>query len=102
MGICRQILESLPEWWSLVPDQSMILTGEGEGEQQSVCARSASGDWAVVYLARPCKVVLDAAIAALPAQLVNPTTGERTAARPHGQSVKTPDGWEDAVVLFQR
>jgi hypothetical protein len=102
MGICRQVLESLPQWWSLVPDQSLILSGEGEGEQQSVSARSASGAWAVVYLARRCRLVLEAAFSALPAQWVDPTTGERTTARPHGQSVKTPDGWEDALLLLER
>ncbi len=39
---------------------------------------------------------------ALPADWVDPRTGERTAARLHGQSAKTPDGWEDAVLLFER
>ncbi len=102
MGVCRQVLESLPQWWSLVPDQSLIVFGEGEGELQSVSARSASGDWAVVYLARRCRLVLDAAFSALRAQWVDPTTGERTTARPHGQSVKTPDGWDDALLLLER
>jgi hypothetical protein len=102
MGICRQVLESLPKWWSLVPDQSLIVSGEGEGQQQSVSARSESGNWALVYLARPCSIVVDAAFSALPAQWVDPKTGERTRARPHGQSVKTPDGWDDAVLLLER
>jgi hypothetical protein len=102
MGVCRQVLESLPEWWTLVPDQSLIVFGEGEGEEQSVSARAASGAWAVVYLARRCRLVLDAPFSAFPAQWVNPTTGERTAARLHGQSAKTPDGWDDAVLLLQR
>jgi hypothetical protein len=102
MGICRQVLESLPEWWNLVPDQSLIVSGEGAGEQQSVSARSASGDWALVYLARPCGIVVDAAFSALPAQWVDPKTGGRTRARPHGQSVTAPDGWEDALLLLAR
>ncbi len=102
MSICRQVVESLPKWWGLVPDQGLILSGEGEGEKQSVCARSASGDWALLYLARPCSIVIDAAFSALPGQWVDPTTGKRTAAGLHGQSVTTPDGWEDALLLLQR
>ena len=102
MGICRQVIESLPQWWSLVPDQGLLLTGEGEGAQQNVAARAASGDWALVYLASHCTVVIDSAVSGLPAQWVNPVTGERTKATPHGQSVRTPDGWDDAVVLFRR
>ena len=102
MGVCRQVLESLPEWWNLVPDQDLFVHGEGEGEEQSMAARSSSGDWAIVYLARPGRVVLDSSIAWLPAELIDPRTGERTATKPHGQSVKTPDGWEDAVFVFRR
>jgi hypothetical protein len=102
MGVCRQVIESLPEWWRLEPDQDLFIHGEGEGAQQNVAAWSASGDWALVYLASQCKVVLDSEIFAMPAEWVNPATGERTAARPHGQSLKTPDGWEDAVVVFQQ
>jgi hypothetical protein len=102
MGVCRQVLESLPEWWDLVPDQGLFVYGEGEGVEQNMAARSPSGDWAVIYLARPCRVVLDSAVAWLPAELIDPRTGERTKARPHGQSVRTPEGWEDAVFVFRR
>jgi len=102
MGVCRQVLESLPEWWNLVPDQGLIIHGEGEGEGQNVAARSPSGDWAIVYFARPCRVVLDAAFSGLPAQWVDPRTGDRSDARAHGQSFTTPDGWDDAVLVLRR
>ena len=70
----------------------------------TVCSssRSAPGDWAVVCLARPGRVVLDAPFSSFPAQWVDPATGERTAIKPHGQSVTTPDGWDDAVLILQR
>jgi hypothetical protein len=102
MGVCRQVIESLPEWWRLVPDQGLFMTGEGEGAQQNVAARSPAGDWAVVYLAGSGKVVLDASVFPLSAEYVNPATGERTKATLHGQSATTPDGWEDAVIVFQQ
>jgi hypothetical protein len=102
MGACRRLVESLPKWWSLVPDQSLIVSSTLNDPHQSLSARSDSGDWALVYLASPGSVVVDARFSALPAEWVDPRTGERTAARLHGQSAKTPDGWEDAVLLFER
>ncbi len=102
MGVCRQVMESLPGWWDLVPDRSLILCGEGEGDAENVSARSASGDWALVYMAGSCRVVIDAPFAGLPACWVDPRTGERTAADPHGQYFTTPEGWEDALLLLER
>jgi hypothetical protein len=102
MGACRQVIESLPEWWRMEPDQDLFIDGEGERAQQNVAARSATDDWALVYLASPCKVVLDSGFSWMVAEWVDPCTGERTPARLHGQSATVPDGWEDAVVVLRR
>jgi hypothetical protein len=98
MSVCRKVIESLPQWWRMVPDQGLFLTGEGAGAEQNVAARSPSGDRALVYLAGRCNVVLDSAVSSMPGHWVNPATGERVAVVPHGQGFRTPEGWEDAVL----
>jgi len=45
MKTVRDIFESV-DWWNLVPDQT-ILTGAVKG---NAAARSAKGDWIIVYI----------------------------------------------------
>ncbi len=102
MGVCRRFLESLSDWWGLVPDSGIILS-DGDGcLKDAVSARAESREWAVVYLPEPGSVIVDAEFSALPAEWLDPRTGERLPARLQGQSAETPDGWEDAVLLLSR
>jgi hypothetical protein len=109
LGICRQVLEGLPEWWDLVPDQSLIVEGEGKGIDLNVAARSGGGRWALLYLASSTTVTLamDRLVARNVARAtwIDPTTGERTAAgalpAEGTETFTTPGGWADALLLFQ-
>lgn len=109
MTVCRQVLTALPRWWDLAPEQDLIVSGAGEGEGQNVAARSASDDWALVYLIGTATVSINMARVcggnASRASWVDPTTGER-AEIGHQPKVgeapfTTPTGWEDALLLFE-
>lgn len=51
MGIMRRLFESRP-WHTLVPDQSIIVAGQGTGEEHKQAARGAAGAFLFVYLPR--------------------------------------------------
>lgn len=52
MGILRKLFEARPEWWLLVPDQSLLASGgKTEGKVLHLSARHRDGKWAMVYLA---------------------------------------------------
>ncbi|MEW6755996.1 MAG: DUF4038 domain-containing protein, partial [Candidatus Latescibacterota bacterium] len=109
MGVGRRLLEGLPEWWRLVPDQSLLAEGAGRGLTLNAAARSATGAWALAYLSTPTTAVfrLDG-ITAGPqchAAWVNPTTGEKTGIGTFPtrgtMTTSSPGGWEDTLVLFE-
>jgi hypothetical protein len=49
MGIMRTLFEQRP-WHRLVPDQSLILAGQGEEEAHIAAARASDGAFAIAYL----------------------------------------------------
>ena len=49
MGLMRRLLELRP-WYKLVPDQSIIEGGQGEGEDHAQAARAEDGSFILVYL----------------------------------------------------
>lgn len=110
LGICREVLTSLPAWWELVPDQSLFAAGEGDGLALNAAGRSATGDWALLYLSSSTTVVIrpDRMDAGGPvvACWIDPTTGARTEiGTVSGTGVatfSTPAGWADALLLLQR
>lgn len=107
LGILARLLTS-HAWWKLVPDQSVFVRGAGSDETQNVAARSTDGDLVIAYLAGTAPVSIDLhaiTAAAVRVTLVNPVTGEETAAGvfPH-DSVKqfaVPAGSEDGLVVLQ-
>jgi hypothetical protein len=109
MGLCRQILTGLREWWNLVPDQSLLAAGEGSGMTLNVAARCPTAGWALVYLSSntTVSVRLERAGGGRPmvASWTDPTSG---AVKEIGsvpgtgvESFSTPDGREDALLLFK-
>jgi hypothetical protein len=113
----KQILTAR-NWWDLVPDQSLFASGVGSEKTLNAAMRSASGDYAIVYLASPCKVELHLDKIALPhvrATWVSPITGEcrsagtyetgnvsgKVACDLRRQAFSTPHSWEDAVLLLE-
>jgi hypothetical protein len=109
LGHLRRIFEALPEWWHLVPDQSLLAVGGNvSGELLSLAARHRDGRWALVYLADAStfSVRLDRLAAGNPVEAtwIDPRTGESQAigrvSATATPSFTTPDGWEDALLLL--
>jgi hypothetical protein len=109
MRILREVFEARPAWWNLAADQSLIASSEEGDPGMHFAARSAAGDWGLVYLGDKGTVAVRADVAvtegAVRATWIDPTTGKQTpagalaAGRP--RSFATPPGWEDAVLVLE-
>lgn len=51
MGLMRKLFEARP-WYKLIPDQSLIAAGQGEGADHVQGARAEDGSFALAYLPR--------------------------------------------------
>jgi len=108
MGILRDIFTA-QKWWELVPDQSVFAGEENRNSTVNLAARSLSGDWIIVYLSSPTSFAIN--MEKMPAgDLVDacwmdPVTGQQTKigrfSNTGTQSLTTPPGWEDAVLLLE-
>jgi hypothetical protein len=109
LGVFRRIITSLKQWWSIIPNQSIIAKGVGSGTELNAAAHSAAADWALVYLGGQSTVsvrmdrIKTSELAA--ASWIDPRSGER---RPIGtfqyaevKEFATPEGWEDALLLLE-
>jgi hypothetical protein len=77
VGLMRRLFELRP-WYKLVPDQSVIAVGQGEGEDHVRAARAGDGGFVVVYLptGRPVSIKMDkVAGKAVKAQWYDPRKG---------------------------
>ena len=109
MRIMREVLESLPEWWTLVPDPSFVSVRGASDARLHASARAADGSWGLVYLGAPATVAYSLEPFTggdfLIARWVSPATGERQRAPIEVAGtdllVTTPDGWDDAVLLLR-
>jgi hypothetical protein len=108
LGILARLFTA-HDWWKLVPDQSVFVSGAGSDKSLSVAARSADGNLVIAYLASPATVTVDlrAITAALTvrATLVNPETGAQTSlgefSHDTNQKFAPPKGSEDAVLVLE-
>jgi len=108
MGILKQVLAAR-EWWTLVPDQSVIWTGAGSDRELNVAARSTRGNLAIVYLSARNSVSIDlgkiTAAEEVRATWVNPESGESVVEgifANAGRRAFTPSRKsEDAVLLLE-
>ncbi|MDR3688681.1 MAG: DUF4038 domain-containing protein [Fimbriimonas sp.] len=108
VGTYRKIAESLPSWWDIVPDQSILHRGVGSGLDLAAAARSRAGDWALVYFPSPrtASVRLDRIWSSdsVDATWINPLTSDRSPVGtfPYSRPVefKPPPDWEDALLLL--
>jgi hypothetical protein len=103
LKVFRDVITSLPEWWKLVPDQSLLAAGTGSGFSLNAAARHSGGHWAVAYLSTPSTVTLlpDPLDRPCRAAWINPSTGARTPAGSPAMAFTTPAGWSDAVLLLE-
>jgi len=105
-------------WWELVPDQAMFAEGVSSGRTLNTAMRSIKGDFALVYLSSPCRVFIQLhriLTRNVKATWINPATGEQKEAGSYlsgqfnnqtfptweVQHFKTPDFWEDAVLILE-
>jgi len=110
LRILKRIFTSLPEWWYLVPDQSIFASGgRTEGQILNLAARHRDGKWAMVYLGSQASFSLNlsklSGAGKVNARWLDPRTGD---AIPAGsftntgvQSFSTPADWEDALLLLE-
>lgn len=104
MKTVRDVFESV-DWWNLVPDQA-ILAG---GLKGNAAARSANGDWIIVYVTCNGQVTLklDKINApSLKGYRIDPQTGVKTELGAFSTSAAVtfslPDGWQDAILIFKK
>lgn len=104
MKIVKDVFESV-DWWNLVPDQA-ILTG---GVKRNAAARSANGDWIMVYITgnEPESIKFDKINApSVKVYRINPQTGAKTDLGAVNTSAaytfSLPEGWEDAILIFKK
>ncbi len=111
MRILKKVFTDRNEWWNLVPDQDIFVSGGQTSESVlNLAARHKDGDWGLVYLGDRAKFSIDmskfAGAASVDASWIDPKTGDKTAigkVPPSGaKEFVTPDGWEDALLVLER
>jgi hypothetical protein len=108
LTVLREFFASV-DWWKLVPDRSVFVSGQGARYRRNVAARSSEGDRIVVYLASDRRVVLDmariSAADTVDATWVSPVTGVRTQIGRFpsvgNRAFTPPQGWLDAILLLE-
>lgn len=109
MTILKNIFTGLPEWWTLVPDQTVFDRGaKTEGKILNLSARSTTGQWIICYLAADPTVTLNLtkiSAAKLTATWLNPATGDRlppeTFPLSPTKEFSRPADWDDAVLIVK-
>ena len=113
MGILRRVFEARPQWWRLVPDQSLFAAGgQTKGRVLHLAARHPENKWAMTSLADPVEFSVNLAglvgasdYSPVRAFWVNPATGESEASESSAntgvQSFRTPAGWEDSLLILE-
>jgi Putative collagen-binding domain of a collagenase/Protein of unknown function (DUF4038) len=110
MGILRKVFEVRDEWWHLVPDQAIFVSGGNtSGMLLNLAARHKDGKWLMVYLADKATITVDRSKFTAGSQAsvswVDPRTGKSISIgevpNSGGQQFTTPDGWEDALLILE-
>jgi hypothetical protein len=109
MGVLRKIFLAREEWWNLVPDQSIFVSGGNtSGRVLNLAARHKDGKWVMVYLGSKSSFSANMnkiASAKVSAFWIDPKTGDSvpigTFPNSGVQSFSTPDDWEDALLMLE-
>jgi hypothetical protein len=110
MRILKTAFMDRPEWWNLVPDQTVFARGGNTaGQVLNLAARHKDGRWVMAYLADKASVSINMSKLAAGSQAkafwVDPRTGESAAIGSfpnQSQRVfETPAGWEDALLMLE-
>jgi hypothetical protein len=109
LGILKKIFLALPEWWYLVPDQSVFAEGgRTDGQILNLAARHKDGKWVMVYLADKASFSVNMnklAASDVTAHWLDPRTGGSVSVggltNEGARSFSTPEGWEDALLILE-
>jgi hypothetical protein len=108
MTILKNVFTGLSDWWTLVPDQTVLSAGGNtRGDVLNLGARSTTGKWIIAYIAGQPDITVDFAkiTAANSASVtwINPATGSEeilgTYPVPGSQSFRRRADWQDAVLV---
>jgi hypothetical protein len=110
MTVLREFFESI-EWWKLVPDQSVLVSGgQTDGSKLNLAARSSDNDWIIAYLGGPAevsiamdKIELEVG-GKIEASWIDPRTGDRDRIGEYenngARAFARPSGWSDALLFL--
>jgi len=109
LGVFRSIITSLRQWWSIIPNQSIIAKGVGAGIELNAAGQSSAADWALVYLSGRCtaSVRMDRVKTSevVAASWIDPRSADRRRVGAFQyadvKDFSTPEGWEDALLLLE-
>lgn len=109
LRLLKKTFEALPEWWCLVPDQSIFAEGGlTDGQILHLAARHKDGKWLLVYLANNSSVKVDMtrlAAADVTAHWIDPSTGGAVSVggltNTGVRSFSTPEHWQDALLILE-
>jgi len=108
LGLLKKTFLTLPEWWHLVPDQSIFAAGgQTQGQVLNLAARHKDGRWLMVYLADKASFSIHMnklAAGKVAARWIDPRTGDSIPAGSFTNtgtpSFSTPANWEDALLIL--
>jgi uncharacterized protein DUF4038/collagenase-like protein with putative collagen-binding domain len=110
MTILKNLFTSLPEWWTLVPDQT-VFTGGGntQGDVLNLGARSANGRWIIAYVAGQTNVTMNltkiTAADLASAEWIDPVTGLQQLIGNFptrgALSFTRPADWQDGILVVK-
>jgi hypothetical protein len=107
MSILKRFFSALPDWWTLVPDQTVLSAGGStRGNELNLGARSAAGKWIVAYVAGQPDITVNldkiTVAGSASAKWFNPATGSEEPIGTYGdrepRSFKRPIDWQDALL----
>ena len=110
MTVLKNIFTGLPQWWTLIPDQTVFDNGgKSEGDTMNLAARSNTGQWFICYLAGEPNISVNMSKItvgeAASATWINPASGERQAIgtfpMSRAREFSRPAGWPDAVLVVK-
>ncbi|HZO91919.1 MAG TPA: DUF4038 domain-containing protein [Chthonomonadaceae bacterium] len=110
MGVLKQVFLERKEWWSLVPDSTILVEGGAtQGPVLNLAARHAAGKWIMVYLGAQASFAVDtkhiAGAERATAFWTDPRNGHSSPIGdvPTGGVLRftTPEGWEDALLIVE-
>jgi len=110
MTILRNVFTRLPEWWTLVPDQSVLTSGgTTRGEVLNLSARSANGKWIIAYVAGQTNVTVNmpqiTAADSASAEWIDPVTGKQQLIgnfpTRDPQPFVRPPSWQDGILVVK-